>query len=66
MQGRSLEKITYNAFDPVSNIDRTSFMGRYEVKDGIPVNPKGRTGLVGRGSLGHWGPNKAVDPVVTR
>ena len=26
----------------------------------------GRTGMVGRGLLGKWGPNHAVDPIVTR
>jgi len=29
-------------------------------------NPMGRTGLIGRGSLGRWGPNHAADPIVTR
>lgn len=29
-------------------------------------NPIGRTGMVGRGSLGKWGPNHAADPIVTR
>jgi ADP-ribose pyrophosphatase len=31
-----------------------------------PLNPKGRTGLSGRGELSDWGPNLCVDPVVTR
>ena len=31
-----------------------------------PLNPKGRTGLCGRGLLGKWGPNHAADPIVTR
>lgn len=31
-----------------------------------PKNPIGRTGLIGRGSLGNWGPNHAADPVVAR
>ena len=31
-----------------------------------PLNPRGRTGLCGRGKLGKWGPNEAVDPIVTR
>ena len=31
-----------------------------------PLNPKGRTGLEGRGTLGNWGPNHAADPVVCR
>lgn len=30
------------------------------------LNPKGRTGLKGRGLLGRWGANFAVDPVITR
>ena len=29
-------------------------------------NPVGRTGMVGRGLLGRWGPNHAADPIVTR
>ena len=29
-------------------------------------NPIGRTGMSGRGLLGRWGPNHAVDPIVTR
>jgi ADP-ribose pyrophosphatase len=34
--------------------------------DGLPRNPMGRTGMVGRGLLGKWGPNWAADPIVTR
>ena len=34
--------------------------------DGRPRNPRGRTGLRGRGLLGQWGPNHAADPIVTR
>lgn len=33
---------------------------------GYPLNPIGRTGLKGRGTLGNWGPNHAADPVVCR
>ena len=29
-------------------------------------NPIGRTGMEGRGLLGRWGPNHAVDPIVSR
>jgi ADP-ribose pyrophosphatase len=36
-------------------IDKTSFR-----------NPVGRTGLIGKGCLGRWGPNHAADPIVTR
>ena len=31
-----------------------------------PLNPRGRTGLTGRGMLGRWGANPAVSAVVTR
>jgi ADP-ribose pyrophosphatase len=34
--------------------------------DGRPRNPFGRTGIRGRGTLGKWGTNPAVDPIVTR
>jgi len=34
--------------------------------DGVPLNPRGRTGLRGRGLLGQWGANHAADPIVTR
>ncbi|KAL6266250.1 hypothetical protein P5V15_003111 [Pogonomyrmex californicus] len=49
-------------------VNRKSFMGRdYVVNaDGLPLNPVGRTGVVGRGLLGRWGPNHAADPIVTR
>jgi ADP-ribose pyrophosphatase len=46
---------------------RTSFEGRIKLgSDGAPVNPRGRTGMKGRGLLGKWGPNHAADPIVTR
>ncbi|KFM81109.1 ADP-ribose pyrophosphatase, mitochondrial, partial [Stegodyphus mimosarum] len=51
-------------------IDRRSFdqnkQIKYDVVNGYPLNPRGRTGLSGRGRLGRWGPNHAVDAVVTR
>jgi len=31
-----------------------------------PINPLGRVGIRGRGLLGKWGPNLAIDQVVTR
>jgi ADP-ribose pyrophosphatase len=32
----------------------------------LPLNPRGRTGMTGRGLLGRFGPNHAADPIVTR
>ncbi|XP_077130113.1 ADP-ribose pyrophosphatase, mitochondrial isoform X2 [Ranitomeya variabilis] len=54
----------YNALD--GQVERTSFEGTYEVIDGWPRNPTGRTGIIGRGLLGRWGPNHAADPIITR
>ncbi|XP_073504867.1 ADP-ribose pyrophosphatase, mitochondrial isoform X2 [Phyllobates terribilis] len=54
----------YNALD--GQVERTSFEGTYEVMDGWPRNPTGRTGITGRGLLGRWGPNHAADPIITR
>jgi|ERR1712130_145851 len=57
------KKITFNRID--GEVDRTSFTGIYDVVDGRPRNPRGRTGITGRGNLGKWGPNHAADPIVT-
>jgi len=58
-------------FHPIWNeldgkVNRKSHTGSYIISEGRPLNPKGRTGLKGRGVLGRWGPNHAADPVVTR
>ena len=36
------------------------------MEGGKPRNPRGRTGMTGRGMLGKWGPNQAADAIVTR
>ncbi|RWS14515.1 ADP-ribose pyrophosphatase-like protein [Dinothrombium tinctorium] len=54
----------WNAVD--GNVDRRSHEGIYQVVNGYPLNPSGRTGICGRGKLGKWGPNHAGDSVVTR
>jgi len=64
--------ISAQGFKPLWNqtetgINRKSFEGIYSIDDsGYPLNPVGRTGIRGRGCLGKWGPNHAVDPIVTR
>ncbi len=55
---------TFNEID--GKVDRRSHKGPYKVKNGVPLNILGRTGLAGRGMLGRWGPNHAADSVVTR
>ncbi|XP_044285329.1 ADP-ribose pyrophosphatase, mitochondrial isoform X2 [Varanus komodoensis] len=47
-------------------VERKSQNGLYVVENDRPRNPVGRTGIVGRGLLGRWGPNHAADPVITR
>ena len=40
--------------------------GKIKMVNGKPRNPIGRTGMIGRGLLGKYGPNYAADPLVTR
>lgn len=35
-------------------------------EEGRPLNPRGRTGIAGRGALGLWGPNPSVSVVFVR
>lgn len=58
--------LQFNDIDEESKVSRVSYMGKYKVIDGLPLNPMGRTGIEGRGLLGRWGPNIAGDPLVTR
>ncbi|XP_063561486.1 ADP-ribose pyrophosphatase, mitochondrial isoform X3 [Gorilla gorilla gorilla] len=64
-------QISESNFSPKFNekdghVERKSKNGLYEIENGRPRNPAGRTGLVGRGLLGRWGPNHAADPIITR
>ncbi|VDL19520.1 unnamed protein product [Hymenolepis diminuta] len=60
-----LPSISFNQLD--GKVDRRSHEGTYSLdSEGRPLNPHGRTGIVGRGLLGRWGPNHAADPIVTR
>ncbi|XP_072921464.1 ADP-ribose pyrophosphatase, mitochondrial-like isoform X3 [Hemitrygon akajei] len=59
-----IKLLKFNHLD--GDVDRRSYTGKYEVINGFPRNPCGRTGLKGRGLLGRWGPNHAADPIVTR
>lgn len=54
----------FNSLD--GSVDRRSHEGDFSVEQGKPLNPRGRTGLTGRGLLGRWGPNHAADPIVTK
>lgn len=49
--------------------ERTTYENKGKLlfdEKGRPRNPRGRTGMEGRGLLGKWGPNHAADPVITR
>ncbi|KRT79680.1 hypothetical protein AMK59_7182, partial [Oryctes borbonicus] len=63
--------VSASAFQPKWNeldgpVNRKSYEGEYVVENNRPLNPRGRTGITGRGVLGRWGPNHAADPIVTR
>ncbi|XP_078033549.1 ADP-ribose pyrophosphatase, mitochondrial isoform X1 [Augochlora pura] len=63
--GEASFKPKWNSLD--NHINRKSFNGDYTIdENGYPLNPVGRTGIIGRGLLGRWGPNHAADPIVTR
>ena len=56
---------TWNSLD--GKVNRVSHSGEYiVVEENRPINIMGRTGVIGRGVLGRWGPNHAADPIVTR
>lgn len=54
----------YNQLD--GPVDRRSNQGDYKLMEGVPRNPRGRTGMIGRGVLGRWGPNHTATPIITR
>ncbi|XP_063693147.1 transient receptor potential cation channel subfamily M member-like 2 isoform X5 [Bolinopsis microptera] len=58
-------ELRFNHVDS-DGVDRISFIGKYTVHEGFPRNPKGRTGLIGKGNLPRWGPNKLAVTIVTR
>ncbi|XP_040282701.1 transient receptor potential cation channel subfamily M member 2-like [Bufo bufo] len=58
------QKRKYNGVDGL--LDFRSCLGTYQVENGLPLNPMGRTGLGGVGSLRWFGPNHSLHPVLTR
>ena len=58
-------KDSFNRFE--HGINRKSLLGQYSVgEDGRPINPRGRTGMSGKGNLKRWGPNHQCDVIITR
>ncbi|VEL08858.1 unnamed protein product [Protopolystoma xenopodis] len=64
----TLRTIPFNQYDAKACIRRQSLLGRYRLdpNTGAPLNPMGRTGLLGKGLLPRWGPNHVIVIVVTR
>lgn len=57
----------FNKIDSENKLDRNSYHGKYELdRNGYPLNPMGRTGMVGRGRLFRWGVNHAADTILTK
>ncbi len=54
--------------EDVSAMDLSAIADTSRWKDdqGRPRNPRGRTGIAGRGLLGRWGPNYAVTAIIAR
>lgn len=60
-------KFKFNALD--GDVDRRSVEGKYLMTEGDigrPLNPRGRTGVSGRGLLWRWGPNPGGDVIISR
>lgn len=58
-------QISFNTHDEGLRT-RISMVGSYDVVGGLPLNPKGRTGLRGRGMLSRWGPNRINKAIFVR
>lgn len=63
---RRLSTFLWNHRD--GEVDRSSDIGEYEIDSRThrPLNPRGRTGVSGRGVLGRWGPNHDTRIIITR
>jgi hypothetical protein len=61
-------EVVFNEVDLNCKVDRQSNEGKYKCDDvsNRPMNPRGRTGMSGRGLLGRFGPNHAADPIITK
>lgn len=54
-------------YEPIEfTSDKINTNYKIDIPSKIPLNPCGRTGIIGRGHLRYYGPNYAADPVVTR
>ena len=62
----NFKNIKFNEDDKEVNYNRKSYHGNYKIQYNdvlnadVPLNPIGRTGIIGRGHLGRWGPNHAA------
>ncbi|OON13534.1 transporter, cation channel family protein [Opisthorchis viverrini] len=67
-ENENLRGISFNQYDPHAKIRRQSLLGRYRLDPttGAPLNPMGRTGLLGKGLLPRWGPNHSIVICITR
>ena len=61
-----LEMLERSAIDRAGNVVTLAKSALYDFKTGRFLNPRGKTGIVGRGMLGRWGPNWAADVIVTK
>uniref|UniRef100_A0A0R3X555 Ion_trans domain-containing protein n=1 Tax=Hydatigena taeniaeformis TaxID=6205 RepID=A0A0R3X555_HYDTA len=65
-------KLDYNTYDALQGVSRCCLKGRVRVSrgllepHGLPLNPRGRSGLGGKGMLPHWGPNHVIVLAFTR
>lgn len=64
--GEPVEISFEDYMDPANRSFKESCLGQFAIENETPLNPRGRTGLAGRGDLPHWGPNYQANALVTR
>ena len=58
-----LERKTINRKGEIVNLSTSK---QYDFRANRFLNPRGKTGITGRGLLGRWGPNWAADVIITK
>lgn len=61
-----LEMLTRTTINREGVVTKLPLCTLYDFTEGRFLNPRGKTGISGRGMLGRWGPNWAADVIVTK
>ena len=62
--GDYMQRITYSFDEKGTTLSESGLI--FDEVENLFLNPRGRTGIIGRGILGKFGPNHAADVIATR